>query len=235
MSEDKKVRFKKRFIFLGILGLIVTLIVFDRIDYKRFLEGEIETQRVHESVLHEADSAIIVLDNANNLIDSLKIQDQIVKTELDSLNDNLKNKKITLAEYTKKLEKLLIESEESKKLAELNGKLAEEHRKIADEVSKKARQQQMFSERAKKISERQYDELKLNYNNLLNEYKKLASSVDSINISIVNDSIMNNNPIENDNIKDSKTTIKTTKMPNTKKSVKYKSSGGKKRGRGKKF
>jgi len=235
MSEDNKIVFKKRFIFLGIIGLIAAVIVFDRIDHKRFLDGEEKTQKVHELVLSEADSAIIVLDNANSLIDSLKIQDQIVKTELDSLNDNLKNKKITLAEYTKKLEKLLIESEESKKLAELNGKLAEEHRKIADEVSKKARQQQMVSERSKKISERQYDELKLNYNNLLNEYKKLASSVDSINISIVNDSIMNNNPIDNDIIKDSKTTIKTTKMPNNKKPVKSKSSSGKKRGRGKKF
>lgn len=229
MSEDKKVRFKKRFIFLGILGFIIVLVIFDRLDYKKMVEGDQKTEETFNIVLDEADSALMVLDNANNLIDSLKQKDEEGRSEIDNLSEDLKNKKITLSEYTKKMEDLIKEANDAKKIAEDNKKLADESSKIAEEVSKRAQQAKMVADRSRSISQMRYKKLQDKYNNLLTEYKKLSTLVDSsmVNESIVNDSI----------IKDDKEIIPHTnfKTPKTKKGVKFKSSGNKKRGRGKKF
>lgn len=229
MSEDKKVRFKKRFIFLGIIGFIIALFVFDRLDYKKMVEGDQKTEETFNIVLDEADSALLVLDNANNLIDSLKQKDEEGKSEIDQLNENLKNKKITLSEYTKKMEGLIKEANDSKKIAEDNKKLAEDARRIADEVSKRAQQAKMVADKSRSISQMRYKKLQDKYNNLLIEYKKLSKLVDS---SMVNNTIVNDSVVEIE-----KETIPHTnyKPPKTKKGFKSKSSGNRKSKRGKKF
>lgn len=229
MSEDKKVRFKKRFIFLGIFVILVVVFITDRLDHKHLIEEEKKTTETYNYVLNEADSALVVLENANTLIDSLKHQDEVGKSEIDYLSEDLKNKKITIAEYTQKMQKLIDDANDAKELAEKNRVLADSSRRLADMVSKRAQQAKMVADRSRSISQMRYKKLQDKYNNLLIEYKKLSNLIDSsmVNHKIVNDTI----------IKDEKEIIPNTnfKTPKTKKGFKSKSSGSKKRGRGKKF
>lgn len=225
MSENKKNHIKKRFIFLGILVFIVALVIFDRIDYRKIVAGDQKTEETFNYVLNEADSALVVLEDANNLIDSLKENGAVGKSEIDNLSEDLKNKKITIAEYTRKMQKLIDEANDAKEIAERNKILADSSRMIADLVSKRAQQAKMVSDRSKKISQHRYYELQEKYNYLLIEYKKLAYSVDSINTSLVNDTIISDTININTNFK----------SPKTKGNKKFKSSGTKKRRKGKKF
>ena len=156
----------------GFVALSILIYIFKTEDFKgKYEETKIEVNEMtnqKDSLFQLADDVLEVVVHEKELNDSI----------FSELDEQVKNKEITIEQQVYKLKLLLKEADEANKFAQEQKDIAQEQKELAEEVQKMSIVQKMEAEKARKILEEKYEDLLNENKDLLNElkkYKKLIS------------------------------------------------------------